>query len=144
MQFRPHHVALSVRDLPATIAFYRTFGFEPVFRMDDVDLSIVHLAGPDGAGIEVFHYPENEGAPRLQASPGNDMQQVGVKHVAFDVDDVHAVRAGLERAGHQVTEIRHGRAGVDYFFVTDPDGMWVEVLCDERDLPADVTIERER
>ena len=134
MEFGTHHVAISVRDVGATTEFYRLFGFEPVFRMDDVDLSIAHLARPDGLMLEVFRYPANEGAPRLHAAAGNDMEAVGVKHVAFRVDDVHAVRAELVEIGHEVTEIRHGRADVDFFFVDDPDGMWVEILQDDRDL----------
>lgn len=134
MEFRSHHVAISVRDLAATIEFYRLFGFEPVFRMDDVDLSIVHLARPDGLGLEVFRYPENEAASALRTGAGNDMERVGVKHFAFDVDDVHAVHGELARRGHEVTEVRHGRADVDFFFVADPDGMWVEILHDDRDL----------
>ena len=95
MEFRSHHVAISVRDLAASIEFYGLFGFEPVFRMDDVDLSIVHLARPDGLGLEVFRYPENEASPALRVGAGNDMELVGVKHFAFDVDDVHAVHGEL-------------------------------------------------
>ncbi len=109
MEFRTHHVSISVRDLVASIEFYRLFGFEPVFRMDDVDLSIVHLARPDGLLLEVFRYPENEVAPPLRLGAGNDMEQVGVKHFAFHVDDVHAARAELVESGHEVTEVRHGR-----------------------------------
>jgi glyoxylase I family protein len=134
MEFRSHHFALSVRDLAATIAFYRRFGFEPVFRMDDVDLSIVHLTRPDGAGLELFRYHENADRPEQRARPGNDMPDIGVKHMAFDVDDLEAVHAEFERAGCVVTDIRHGRANVDFFFVADPDGVWVEILRDERDL----------
>jgi catechol 2,3-dioxygenase-like lactoylglutathione lyase family enzyme len=133
MEFRSHHFALSVRDLEATTAFYRTFGFQPVFRADDVDLSIVHLARPDGAGLELFRYPENAELPTQDARPGNDMEDVGVKHMAFDVDDLEAVHAEFERAGYATTEIRHGRADVDFFFVADPDGVWVEIVRDGRD-----------
>jgi catechol 2,3-dioxygenase-like lactoylglutathione lyase family enzyme len=134
MEFRSHHIALSVRDLAATIAFYRTFGFEPVFRVDDVDLSIVHLTRPDGAGLELFRYPENAELRAQHARPGNDMEDVGVKHMAFAVDDLEAVHAEFERAGFATTEIRHGRADVDFFFVADPDGVWVEIVRDERHL----------
>ena len=136
MEFRTHHVAISVRDVGVTTEFYRLFGFEPVFRMDDVDLSIAHLARPDGLMLEVFRYPANEGAPRLHADAGNDMESLGVKHFAFRVDDVHSVHGALVERGHEVTDVRHGRADVDFFFVADPDGMWVEILQDDRDLTA--------
>ena len=97
--------------------------------MDDVDLSIAHLARPDGLLLEVFRY-RNAEAAALEVGAGNDMEQVGVKHVAFDVDDVAAVRSELVRRGHEVTEIRRGRGGFDFCFVADPDGMWVEILQD--------------
>ena len=134
MKFRSHHTALSVRDLAATIAFYRTFGFAPAFRMDDVDLSIVHLTRPDGVGLELFRYPENSQSPALLARPGNDMEDVGVKHMAFEVDDLDSVHAEFGQAGYAVTEIRRGRADVDFFFVADPDGVWVAIVRDDRDL----------
>jgi glyoxylase I family protein len=134
MEFRTHHVSISVRDVAATTEFYRLFGFEPVFRMDDVDLSIAHLARPDGLMLEVFRYPENEDAPKLHADAGNDMEAMGVKHFAFRVDDVRSVHGELVGRGYEVTEVRHGRADVDFFFVADPDGMWVEILQDDRDL----------
>ena len=134
MEFRPHHVSISVRDLAATTEFYRVFGFEPVFRMDDVDLSIAHLARLDGLLLEVFRYPANAEAAALELGAGNDMERVGVKHVAFDVDDVAAVRSELVRRGYEVTEVRRGRGGFDFCFVADPDGMWVEILQDDRNL----------
>ena len=125
-----------MRDADATVAFYRSFGFEPVFRMDDVDLTIVHLARADGVILEVFRYPQNADAAPLRSEPGNDMERVGVKHFALQVDDVRSVRDALARSGHEVTDVRHGRAGVDFCFVADPDGMWIEVLQDDRDLSA--------
>jgi catechol 2,3-dioxygenase-like lactoylglutathione lyase family enzyme len=132
MEFRSHHIALSVRDLEATIAFYGTFGFEPMFRMDDVDLSIVHLTRPDGVGLELFRYAENAESAARHARPGNDMEDIGVKHMAFAVDDLDAVHAEFGRIGYAITEIRHGRADVDFFFIADPDGIWVEIVRDER------------
>ena len=135
MEFRPHHVAISVRDLLATTEFYRLFGFEPVFRMDDVDLSIAHLARPDGLLLEVFRYAANADVGGLGGRRrATTWSEVGVKHVAFDVDDVHAVRSELDPPCHAVTEIRHGRGGFDFCFVADPDGMWVEILQDDRNL----------
>ncbi len=47
---------------------------------------------------------------------------------------VAAVRSELVRRGHEVTEVRRGRGGFDFCFVADPDGMWVEILQDDRDL----------
>ena len=125
---RSHHVALSVRDVEATKSFYELFGFEEVLRVDG-PVTFIHLAGVDGFVLELFCYAENSAAPALAGSAGNDLERIGVKHLGLRVDDVEAVRSRLMASGIEgVTKVRRGVADIDYFFVADPDGIWVEVL----------------
>jgi glyoxylase I family protein len=134
-----HHVAISVRDLKSTLDFYRRFGFELVLRWDapDDSLSIAHLVGAGGVVLEVFRYSANadELMPNLEV--GNDLERIGVKHFGFKVSDIRTTHREMSAEfGQRVTDIQHGRTGIDYFFVCDPDGLWVELVQDDRALDA--------
>lgn len=142
--FREHHVAISVRDADRTRTFYEAFGFRPVLRWRSTELTVEHLQLPGGYLLEVFAYAANAGLPIDEAPVGNDLAAVGLKHLALRVADAAAVRAALAASGlGTVSELVRGRTGIDYFFVQDPDGLWVEVVQDNRVLdpehPADLT-----
>jgi len=134
-EFRVHHTAVSVSDLERSASFYEYFGFRNVlaWQATDASLSIVHMQTERGAILELLHYADHStGAP---PSVGNDLAQVGVKHLALAVDDLQSVYDDIvTRELGEVTEIIHGRTLIDLFFVRDPDGLWVEVLCDKRKL----------
>jgi glyoxylase I family protein len=136
-----HHVSISVRSLSATLEFYRFAGYEELVRWEapDGSLSIVHLAPGDGCLLEVFAYAKNADRPgpaSHDALPvGNDLEAVGVKHFALRVADVGEAHTRMSaRWSGRTTPVQHGRTGIDYFFVADPDGLWVEIVQDDREL----------
>ncbi|MFD7003211.1 VOC family protein [Streptomyces mirabilis] len=135
--FRPHHTAFTVADLEASKAFYGYFGFRLVaeWAKADKSLAISHLQQDSGYVLELFHYAANADAERPVFTVGNNLPEVGVKHLGFVVPDLAATREEIIAAGiGEVTEIARGRTLVDYFFVIDPDGMYVEVVNDSREL----------
>jgi catechol 2,3-dioxygenase-like lactoylglutathione lyase family enzyme len=135
--FTLHHFTISVRNVDETARFYGIFGFKLVLRWSASDSSLViaHLADEDGFILEIFQYRENGGMPRPELGAGNNLPSLGVKHVAFKVANVRATRTELLSIEcGELTEIEHGRTGVEYFFVSDPDGNWVEILQDDRSL----------
>lgn len=137
--FTAHHVTLSIRSLNASVDFYGWLGFRTLLRWDsaDDDLTIVHLSSADGHLIlELFCYAENSFEPSLSLSAGNDLTAVGVKHFALQVADLKSLheRALDEWGESSVTELTVGRTGIQYFFLRDPDGMWVEIAEDHRAL----------
>jgi catechol 2,3-dioxygenase-like lactoylglutathione lyase family enzyme len=129
--FTPHHFALSVADLDATTTFYAAFGFQPhlTWKADDDSLQITHLALGDFI-LEIFCYATkaDQAQPPLQV--GNDLPTIGVKHLALQVENLHAAKQHLAQAGLDPgTPITHGRTGLDYFFICDPDGLWLEIVA---------------
>lgn len=132
--FSFHHVALSVTDLERSITFYGCLGFAVVheWRAEDGTLAIAHMK-LGGALLELFCYADAAG--EVAGTLEQDLRRVGVKHFALQVADIHESAQRLSREG-LVDEvvISTGRTGVDYFFITDPDGLFVEIVQDDREL----------
>jgi catechol 2,3-dioxygenase-like lactoylglutathione lyase family enzyme len=138
--YRAHHTAFTVADPDASKAFYGYFGFRLVaeWSKHDKSLTISHLRQDQGYVLEFFHYAANADAEPPAFTVGNNLPEIGVKHLGFAVEDLAATRQEIIAAGiGEVTEIARGRTLVDYFFVRDPDGMYVEVVSDTRDLDPD-------
>lgn len=141
--FRAHHTAFGVADLEASKAFYGYFGFRLVAEWTKADksLTIAHLQQDSGYVLEFFHYAANADAERPVFTVGNNLSEVGVKHLGFAVPDLAATREEIIAAGiGEVTEIARGRTLVDYFFVIDPDGMYLEIVNDPRHLDPDAPL----
>jgi catechol 2,3-dioxygenase-like lactoylglutathione lyase family enzyme len=135
MQYRPHHTAISVRNLEESIAFYSALGYRQVHQYDEEDgsMSIAHLKLGESF-LEIFFYKENEGKPKVNFERANNLKDLGVKHIALWTDDIEAALKDLKSKGFadESTEITVGKTKVQYFFIQDPDGMWVEFIKDER------------
>lgn len=134
--FSAHHVAISVRDPARSVAFYRVLGFEPglEWTSPEGDLTILYLLHPSGPGLELLAYTDNRDRAPVDRGRGDDLRELGVRQLALRVDDLARARAELHAAGHQLSEIKKGRTLIDYFYVRDPDGLWVEIVEDRRDL----------
>lgn len=135
MYYKLHHTAISVRNLEKSLKFYEELGFKQVHRFDDQDgsLSIVHLK-LDESFLEIFWYSENKDLPLIDLEYANNLKEVGVKHIALWTDDLEASLTDLRSKGlaDDDTKITAGRTKVSYFFIKDPDGVWVEFVEDKR------------
>lgn len=130
-----HHTALSVRDPDESKEFYESLGFSEVHRWDAADksMTIIHLKIED-AVLELFHYAENKEVEPLDLAVANDLPSLGVKHIGIQVEDVRQTFNDMKRAGYEIGNeaVKSGKTKIDYFFVKDPDGMWVEIVQDDR------------
>jgi catechol 2,3-dioxygenase-like lactoylglutathione lyase family enzyme len=139
------HLGICVSDLERALGFYRdALGFaveselrvdgepsETLLRLADVRLRAVYLVR-DGVRIELLHYESpgsvGDGAPR-------PMNQRGLTHLSFQVDDLDAELARLEARGARVlrdTRIDNATLRARAIFVTDPDGTLVELVQRKR------------
>lgn len=107
------HVLVTVDDLEAVTAFFVALGFEKegtavvegdwvdtIVGLPDVRSEIVMLRPPGGGtGLELskFHRPAPDRGPR--AAPVNEL---GLRNVAFEVEDIHAVVDRLKAEGFEL------------------------------------------
>lgn len=135
MIYKPHHTAISVRNLNKSLKFYGILGYEQVHRYDEKDgsMSIVHLK-LGSSFLEIFAYKKNENDAMVDYEYGNDLEDIGVKHIALWTEDIEASLSDLKTRGlaNENTKITFGRTKVSYFFIQDPDGVWVEIVQDNR------------
>jgi catechol 2,3-dioxygenase-like lactoylglutathione lyase family enzyme len=136
---RMEHVGVVVDDLAAATAFFADLGlvlhFEGPVEGRWVD-SVVGLAGvradiaimetPDGNGrleLTKFHSPPSQGAnPHAQANTP------GIRHVAFAVEDIDAVVAGLQARGAElVGELERYKDSYRLCYVRGPEGIIIEL-----------------
>ncbi|NPA57882.1 MAG: VOC family protein [Aquificae bacterium] len=132
MDFRPHHVALTVKDIGRSIRFYSYFGFKKVFYTETDSFYLAHLL-LDGFFLELFSFKDTE-IKEENLSLWEDLRKKGYRHLAFQVRDIHRTLERMKRDGvaDGDTEVGKGRSGILYFFVKDPDGNFVEVVQDDR------------
>ena len=121
---RIHHAAIICADYAVSKRFYTdVLGLQVVaehyrearrsFKLD--------LALPDGSQIELFSFPD---APPRPSYP----EARGLRHLAFEVDDVAACRAALEAKGVPMEDIRVDEyTGRRFVFFADPDGLPLEL-----------------
>ena len=121
---RIHHAAIICSNYEVSKRFYTEClglrviaeNYRPARQSYKLDLAL-----PDGGQIELFSFPA---APPRPSFP----EAQGLRHLAFEVDDVQACKANLESLGIAVEAIRldeftHRR----FVFFADPDGLPLEL-----------------
>lgn len=121
---RIHHAAIICSDYPRSRRFYvEVLGLQVVAENYREARSSwkLDLALPDGGQIELFSFP---GAPPRPSYP----EARGLRHLAFEVDDVARSKAELEGQGIAVEPIRIDEyTGRAFVFFADPDGLPLEL-----------------
>ncbi|GAB4561457.1 MAG: hypothetical protein Kow0047_08820 [Anaerolineae bacterium] len=138
LQFAKHfrdfqHVTITVSDVDRSLAFYRDLlGFPVLGRLyyrNPVGLVIDFLDIGNGAILEIFSFTN---APTKPTEWIPDDLQVGLRHIAFQVENVDATAARLREAGVPfVVEPMDATGGVRIAFFTDPDGTLLEIIQGE-------------
>ncbi|MDP1730539.1 MAG: VOC family protein [Devosia sp.] len=117
------HIALKVRDLEASVAFYEKLGFPEFLRLleDDGAPWIVYMRFDDNLYLELF--PGGEGPVETGGT--------GVHHLSLTVDDIEETERHLARVGIPLEAPRSDKRGLDRnrgMWIADPDGNRIEIM----------------
>ena len=119
-----HHVAIICSDYPRSKRFYtELLGLKVIAENYHKarDSYKLDLALPDGSQVELFSFPD---APERPSFP----EAQGLRHLAFQVDDVEHIKEYLEAREIEVEPIRVDEfTGKAFTFFQDPDGLPLEI-----------------
>lgn len=120
---RIHHVAIIVSDYPKSRAFYvDKLGFEVVrenYRPARRDYKLDLRLGD--AELEIFGIPQSPERPSYPEARG-------LRHLAFQVDDVDSAVEWLKARGIECEDVRLDEfTGKRMTFFKDPDGLPLEI-----------------
>lgn len=136
---RIDHVGIIVNDLAAAKEFFVDFGLvvhgeaqmggalvERLLRLDEVKTSLVMMGPPDGeANIELikFHRPTDEQEPEHTA-----VTALGIRHIAFLVEDIEAIVAKLQAKGAEAfSEVQCYEDSYKLCYVRGPEGIILDL-----------------
>lgn len=124
MFMRIHHAAIIASDYEVSKRFYaELLGLRVIAETWRADRRShkLDLALPDGSQIELFTFPASPPRP-------DQPEALGLRHLAFAVEDVGACRAVLEARGLPVEPVRVDETtGKQFAFFKDPDGLPLEI-----------------
>jgi catechol 2,3-dioxygenase-like lactoylglutathione lyase family enzyme len=136
---RMDHVGIIVDDLPAATAFFTDLGFEVLGEagmegawldesvgLKGVKTEMVMLGTPDGgANVELARFIAPADENGVRPTPANAL---GIRHVAFLVDDIEAVVARLKAKGTETfSEIHQYEDIYKHLYIRGPEGIILEL-----------------
>lgn len=118
-----HHIAIIASDYQRSLKFYTyVLGFEVIeehYRKDR-DSYKTDLSLNGEYVIELFSFPN---PPKRLSYP----EACGLRHLAFEVDNIGDAVSGLDAKGIAHQEIRTDEyTGKPFVFLQDPDGLPIE------------------
>ncbi len=120
---RIHHIAIICSDYQKSKDFYtKTLGFEVIneaYRKEKDSYKLDLKSGD--IQIELFSFPN---PPRRSSYP----EAAGLRHIAFEVDDISSIHTKLHQKGLKTEDIRiDPYTNKKFFFFFDPDDLPIEI-----------------
>jgi glyoxylase I family protein len=118
-----HHIALICSDYSLSKHFYiDILGLtiiQEIYREERQSYKL-DLALNGNFVLELFSFPN---PPKRISGP----EAAGLRHLAFEVNDIQETRKYVVEQGCEAEEIRIDEfTGKSFFFITDPDGLPIE------------------
>jgi catechol 2,3-dioxygenase-like lactoylglutathione lyase family enzyme len=121
------HVSINVTDIQKSLDYYgRILGLTQQQTVNMGEFTITYFALPGNSRLELFDYHgKNPANPRAE-------DEVGLRHIAFQVEDVAAHEAHLRSAGVQITlpTCELPDLGMRVLLFLDPNGVTLE-FCEK-------------
>ena len=134
INFKIHHVAISVKNLEKSYNFYKKFWFEKILYWQDEEktLEIMHLKLKDFI-LEIFCFKNSKEMYDTEKNLQTSLPRIWVKHFWIQVENLDNLKEFFEK--EKIAEnikIQIWRTGIKYFFIKDPDGILLEFVEDNR------------
>jgi catechol 2,3-dioxygenase-like lactoylglutathione lyase family enzyme len=124
------HVALSVGDLEAMVAFYAALGFDEVSRRDfaPAPIRLATVVNRRGACLELTANDRSE--PTTTAGPIAASRRRGLFHFALGVELLaDAVQAAVSAGADLITQPAvDSRGETQFAYIADPEGNLIELI----------------
>ena len=121
------HVSINVTDIKKSLDFYgRVLGLEQQQTVDCGEFDITYFTLPSGSRLELFDYHgRNCNTPREES-------EAGLRHIAFQVEDVSAHEKLLRTEGVEITlsTCDLPNLGARVLLFLDPNGVTLE-FCEK-------------
>lgn len=137
----PSHFGICVSDLERTLRFYcEGLGFEQqeTFDLDSTVVEGLDRALEVGGPAHITSQWIQLGDMRIellqflshtpQGAPSSHRDQLGITHLSFYVDDVDAYAKRLTEFGGTILDTTRSAPGIELIFLSDPDGVRVELM----------------
>ena len=119
-----HHIAIICSDYQRSLDFYtKVLGLEVIAEhyREARQSYKADLALNGQYVVELFSFPSPPPRPSYP-------EAAGLRHLAFEVDDIYETAAELERMGVDHEAVRTDEyTGKRFFFMQDPDGLPIEL-----------------
>jgi metallo-beta-lactamase class B len=123
------HVALSVPDIPESIAWYeKMLGFKELRRGGPATGQQTAAIRRGNITIELFQLPNAAPLPESRRNPSEDFRTHGVKHFGFEVKNLPAVLAELKAKGVKMAFEMRDNPGTAFAFISDNAGNAIELI----------------
>jgi glyoxylase I family protein len=120
------HVALTVSDLPRSVAWYKDlFDAQTIFSGPDDVSEVEILMLPGERMLALRHHSDTDPSDRF------NYRRVGLDHLALHCDnsqELDSWRQRLEEKGVQYSEVQESPFGY-HLNLKDPDGIALELFC---------------
>ena len=121
------HVSINVIDIHNTLDFYgRILGLKRLETVDCGEFEITYFALPDSSRLELFNYHGKNQKNQREES------EVGLRHIAFQVEDVAEHEKHLRAEGVEITlpTCDLSNLGARVLLFLDPNGVTLE-FCEK-------------
>lgn len=129
MHFKPHHVALTVKNTDESIQWYQEkLGFEVTHKYNKHGMEITQLK-LDAVRLELFCYGEStKPLPEDRKDLMDDLHVMGTKHLCIEVENIEEIIEQLKAKDVLFTrELDTAGFGGRYIFFKDCNEILIEL-----------------